>query len=524
MTNVHRHSRYGLRGARVGEASNPGPRLLRRHPGARGAARTLVDSDEEPLLHASRTISVSHSVLSTVPASHDALCETGRRFPPVVATFLTEADSDDQNCGPEVVPVDTDDEVDRMVDALHHDLEDHAFGPIADLNSSAPRKRSPVGREPRVSPAVEVSSDDEHMIRPINGRHVVPRLEHESVDGSAQFASALDAEICTICTIVPAFSRVLGAVGHVTIQNRFEALREDVDVPCMDEPHCAATWFDMSTDSDQCVECSAGVMRSAVLGHCEAAPASSNAVFRGRVAEVCGDRARSATHIRERVPDRISQATTLALVEEPNSGSDASALGSPRSMGGIRAVNRGTPEDSGLDGVVSSETESLFGASEASGEEIVDSLPEVEVFMPNLRAAGFRAAFAALDEVDLPLMFERRAVVMRSIAFFLRGPYRNAMLLALEEICASEALRRARGWKLFLLLPRMLLHRPPRVEPCPSTNWKLGLTDSHAGNGQNSCGKASKVLRPLHTFELDGAGEDLLMTWLHVQSVLKRWS
>ena len=72
VTNVHRHSRYGLRGARVGEASNPGPRLLRRYPGAKGAARTLVDSDEEPLLHASRTISVSHSDLSTVPASHDA--------------------------------------------------------------------------------------------------------------------------------------------------------------------------------------------------------------------------------------------------------------------------------------------------------------------------------------------------------------------------------------------------------------------------------------------------------------------
>ena len=181
----------------------------------------------------------------------------------------------------------------------------------------------------------------------------------------------------------------------------------------------------------------------------------------------CAAIARSATHIRERVPDRISQATTLAIVEEPSSGSDASTLGSPRSMRGIRAVNRGTPEDSGLDDVISSETESLFGASEASGEEIVDSLPEVEVFMPNLRAAGFRAAFAALHEVDLPLMFERRAVVMRSIPFFLRGPYRNAMLLALEEICASEALRRARGWKLFLLLPRMLLHRPPRGGTMP---------------------------------------------------------
>ena len=152
---------------------------------------------------------MSHSDLSTVPVSHNALFETGRRFPPVVTTFLTEADSDDQNCGPEVVPVDTDDELDSVVGALHHDLEDHVFSPIADL--------------PRVSPAVEVSPDDEHMIQPINGRHVVPRLEHESVDGSAQFAGVHDSETCAI---VPASSRVLGAVGHVTIQNRFEALRE----------------------------------------------------------------------------------------------------------------------------------------------------------------------------------------------------------------------------------------------------------------------------------------------------------
>ena len=62
------------------------------------------------------------------------------------------------------------------------------------------------------------------------------------------------------------------------------------------------------------------------------------------------------------------------------------------------------------------------------------------------------------------------------------------------------------------------------MEPYLSANWKPGLTESHVGNGQNSCGKASKVLRPLHFLELDGAGEDLLTTWLHVQNVLKRWS
>ena len=89
------------------------------------------------------------------------------------------------------MPVETDGELDSVVDALQHDLEVHEHSPIADLHSSAPRQRSPVGRESQVSPVVvrgiqvEVATDDEHLIRPINGRHVVPRLEHESVDGIA---------------------------------------------------------------------------------------------------------------------------------------------------------------------------------------------------------------------------------------------------------------------------------------------------------------------------------------------------
>ena len=53
---------------------------------------------------------------------------------------------------------------------------------------------------------------------------------------------------------------------------------------------------------------------------------------------------------------------------------------------------------------------------------------------------------------------------MKSVPRHLVGPFRNTMRVALEEV--SEAARNPvqleRGWKLFLLLPRMLLHRPPR--------------------------------------------------------------
>ena len=44
----------------------------------------------------------------------------------------------------------------------------------------------------------------------------------------------------------------------------------------------------------------------------------------------------------------------------------------------------------------------------------------------------------------------------------LAGPYRIAMHVALEEINTEDLLRQERGWKLFMLLPRMLLHRLPR--------------------------------------------------------------
>ena len=45
---------------------------------------------------------------------------------------------------------------------------------------------------------------------------------------------------------------------------------------------------------------------------------------------------------------------------------------------------------------------------------------------------------------------------------FPKGPFRNALRLALEEAVSEELIRQERGWKLMLLLPRMLLHRPPR--------------------------------------------------------------
>ena len=50
---------------------------------------------------------------------------------------------------------------------------------------------------------------------------------------------------------------------------------------------------------------------------------------------------------------------------------------------------------------------------------------------------------------------------MKTVPRFLHGPFRNVMKVVLEEVMASEdPTRKERGWKAFLMLPRMLLHRP----------------------------------------------------------------
>ena len=87
---------------------------------------------------------------------------------------------------------------------------------------------------------------------------------------------------------------------------------------------------------------------------------------------------------------------------------------------------------------------------------VVDNL--VEAAVP--RAPSLRHVFTNMDEVDVQRIFFPRASVMWSVPR--RGPFQNATKMVLEEIMASvEDVRLTRGWKVFLVLPKVLLHRPP---------------------------------------------------------------
>ena len=88
----------------------------------------------------------------------------------------------------------------------------------------------------------------------------------------------------------------------------------------------------------------------------------------------------------------------------------------------------------------------------------------------------------ALDAVDLSVVFSKRAVVMKTITKFLRGSYRNAMRVAMEESLHPLEARKTRGWKLFLLLSRMLLHRPPRGGNIPRSKLAQRFDDFSGGS------------------------------------------
>ena len=102
---------------------------------------------------------------------------------------------------------------------------------------------------------------------------------------------------------------------------------------------------------------------------------------------------------------------------------------------------------------------SSIGEEFPSEEEADEAIPFRH---PGVRACqvGFRSL-----EVQLCEVFEQRDCLMQSVPRSLRGLFRRALRIALEEILEGVRVRdmpkQTRGWKLLLLLPR-IMYRPAR--------------------------------------------------------------
>ena len=127
-------------------------------------------------------------------------------------------------------------------------------------------------------------------------------------------------------------------------------------------------------------------------------------------------------------------------------------------------VEFGADEGSDTQTVPSMDGES--GTSAASGDDPGGDVDNVEPSFEDLASAAraMRARFMSLDAVDFEDFFRRRAIVVKSVPRFLRGPFRSVLRIALQEALSLDVARRERGWKLLMAAPRMFLSKLPSPE------------------------------------------------------------
>ena len=84
-----------------------------------------------------------------------------------------------------------------------------------------------------------------------------------------------------------------------------------------------------------------------------------------------------------------------------------------------------------------------------------------------------QSAFHSLDQVDLQKALEQKYCGFQSPPSFLKGRFRQALTFALEAILQAHTPEQSvRAWKLWMLLPRMLLHRPPGTRTLSKADWR----------------------------------------------------
>lgn len=84
-------------------------------------------------------------------------------------------------------------------------------------------------------------------------------------------------------------------------------------------------------------------------------------------------------------------------------------------------------------------------------------------------------ALISLDSIVLTDELCKRPSLLKSILAFLQGQFRESYVVALEAAqrgrLRGDIQERSRAWKLFFLLPRMLLHRPEGVKRIPKETF-----------------------------------------------------
>ena len=121
--------------------------------------------------------------------------------------------------------------------------------------------------------------------------------------------------------------------------------------------------------------------------------------------------------------------------------------------GGRRAAGRGTRIQ---------EPPAPVAAPSAADAAVAAAAPTQAEQRVSASSAGVRLGLEQLNDIDLASELHRRAPTFQSAPTQLRSVLRFALRIGLEQaVSGAGPDAAARGWKLFLLTPRMLPHREP---------------------------------------------------------------
>ena len=132
-------------------------------------------------------------------------------------------------------------------------------------------------------------------------------------------------------------------------------------------------------------------------------------------------------------------------------------------------VSQHSDDRRGHDREWDSDTDTVGGTSDVEVTDVVAPTVEEAPVPMDVRVWAPVRAFTSLDAINLTHLFEHGARLMQSVPHVIRGAFRMALRVACQEILdgmeANSEVRTVRGWKLLLLLPRMMLFRPNRGGP-----------------------------------------------------------
>ena len=123
---------------------------------------------------------------------------------------------------------------------------------------------------------------------------------------------------------------------------------------------------------------------------------------------------------------------------------------------------------------------------------------------------GMRIGLAALDDVCLEDTFRCRTLTLQGVPARLRGALRTAMRTGLELISErTSPQQELRGWKLFLLAPRMLLHRAAGQARIPPAELALRCEAFARGEWVTLLHAAARTAEAPHLAAARSAAQDV---------------